>query len=156
MKLWKVITVSALVLAGSLTPSMVSSAPKNETVYNPCDGVTYSDKLFCSVNSYRANNSLHTLKYSNEATRIAKNRAIHLCETNTFTHDGWQNFLNTEYLSAGENLAKDFDSQENVLNGWIKSPAHNDNLLGSWDSMGIYTEPCEGRNVTAQIFLTME
>ena len=156
MKLWEVITIVICILAGSLAPSVVSSAPKYEVEYNPCDGTSYSDTLFCSVNKYRADNNLKTLKYSSEATRIAKNRAVHLCQTNTFTHEGWETFLNTDYIQAGENLAKEFDNQEDVLNGWINSPAHNENLLNSWGSMGIYTEPCDGRNVTAQIFLTLE
>ena len=143
-------------MAGSLIPSVVSSAPKSKFEYNPCEAISYSDKLFCSVNRYRNENGVNTLRYSTEASRIAKDRAVHLCQSKTFTHEGWETFLNTEYAQAGENLAQEFDNHEDVLTDWVNSPLHNENLLADWDSMGIYTKPCEGRNVTAQIFLTLE
>lgn len=156
MKLWKVITTFSSILIASLIPYTVLSAPKYDIDYNPCANSSYADNLFCSVNEYRKDNNLKNFTYSTEATRIAKQRADHLCETDTFTHDGWEKFLTTEYVDAGENLAKGFNNYGNVLEGWISSPAHNENLLRNFKSMGIYTDSCQGKNITAQIFITME
>src|SRR5690606_38362299 len=35
------------------------------------------------------------------------------------------------YYYAGENLAKDFTSSEELLEGWLNSPSHRQNLLDS-------------------------
>lgn len=40
--------------------------------------------------------------------------------------------------SAGENLAKGFNSAEKIIDAWLKSPSHKKNLLsGKFDSVGI-------------------
>ncbi|MBI2405939.1 hypothetical protein HYV21_02705 [Candidatus Microgenomates bacterium] len=52
----------------------------------------------------------------------------------------WTFFLSSgyEYRYAGENLARDFDSPEQVVNAWIASPTHRDNMLsGKYQDIGI-------------------
>lgn len=43
-----------------------------------------------------------------------------------------------KYFYAGENLARDFDSSAGVLDGWMNSPSHRDNLLsGNYTEIGV-------------------
>lgn len=156
MKIWKAIILGIALAIMVSVPAYVSSAPNDKTKYNPCQHDGYADKLFCATNEYRLSQGKIPLKHSTEASRIAKDRANYLCESGTFTHEGWLRFLNTEYIEAGENLAQDFDRPNEVLERWKTSYSHNKNIVEDWGSMGIYTNPCNGRNVTAQIFLTKE
>ena len=43
----------------------------------------------------------------------------------------WSFFKNVgyRYLYAGENLARDFGDSASVVNAWMNSPTHRDNLL---------------------------
>lgn len=52
--------------------------------------------------------------------------------TNPKTNEtGWMFIQETgyQYTHAGENLAKDYTSVENVLHGWLNSPTHKSVLL---------------------------
>lgn len=118
-----------------------------------CERETYASEVFCQTNEYRVNNGLHQLLYSAEAERTAKARAEHLCETSTFTHDGWTDFVRFEYIKAGENLAKGFNSPQEAFTALVNSPTHLDNIVGDWTHSGVYTEPCGGRNITVSIFM---
>lgn len=49
--------------------------------------------------------------------------------------------LNITYYSAGENIAMGYFSASSVVNGWMNSPGHKANILGSYSHMGVgYTK----------------
>ena len=43
----------------------------------------------------------------------------------------------TETHQYGENLAKNFKSTTNLINGWMNSPGHRDNLLNPEYTRGV-------------------
>lgn len=43
----------------------------------------------------------------------------------------WFDQAGYKYTYAGENLARDFDTTAGVIDGWMNSPGHRDNLLSS-------------------------
>lgn len=151
-------TISAiyLVILGTLAsqPAHVIEVEANSP-YLVCERDTYASNLHCATNSHRETVGLSTLAYSPEAESVAKERALHLCTTSTFTHDGWESFLNIEYTKAGENLATGFVSPLEAFEALIASPTHKANIEGSWDAMGVYTEYCSGKNVTVQVFTSI-
>lgn len=110
-------------------------------------------ELFELTNSYRLSVGLPRLAYSKDAESVAKARAVELCETNTFTHDGWVDFLNIGYTKAGENLARGYLSQSKAFGALKASPTHLDNIEGDWNALGVFTEDCSGLNITVQIFI---
>lgn len=50
----------------------------------------------------------------------------------------WYDQVGYVYAIAGENLARDFDTSQGVINGWMNSKSHRDNMLsGSYKDIGI-------------------
>ena len=154
MKLLSALVIALTIISGVAAYSHSEQPEITPAVQTPeiCQD-NEACELFELTNSHRHSEGLPKLAYSKDAESVAKSRANHLCETNTFTHDGWVDFLNIDYIKAGENLAKGFPSQSEAFNALKASPTHLANIEGDWDSLGVYTEPCGGQNITVQIFI---
>lgn len=70
------------------------------------------------------------------------NQAALLKAQNMFAEDYWAHYAPSGkspwywfdqagyvYTLAGENLARDFDTSQGVINGWMNSPSHRENML---------------------------
>lgn len=119
-----------------------------------CKSSAYACEVYNLTNEHRNVNGLQELVYSKAAESVAEARAKHLCETNTFTHDGWTGFFDFKYRKSGENLAKGFVSPQGAFDGLKASPTHLKNIEDDWDALGVFTEPCNGNPVSVQIFIT--
>lgn len=92
------------------------------------------------------------------ADMFAKNYWAHVSPTGTqpwffITDSGYS------YRYAGENLARDFSAASSVIQGWMNSPSHKDNLLNSrYQDIGVAVVDgqLEGRETTlvVQVFGT--
>ena len=121
-----------------------------------CEFDTYACKVYHLTNLHRESEGLDMLAYSNDAESVAEARAKHLCKTNTFSHDGWTEFLNIDYTKAGENLAIHYLTPQEATQALIDSPTHLENIEGDWTALGVYTEPCNEQDITVQIFVKTE
>ena len=102
-------------------------------------------RLLDIINDYRRDNGLGELEFSDELNEVALVRAEE-CE-NYWSHTRPNGQLGIDLLPKdkwrGENLAKNFDDADDVLQAWIESPAHNDNLLfGEFTKCGIAYHQC--------------
>jgi len=94
-------------------------------------------QLLDYTNQERKDAGLPTLRLNEKLTEAAGEKAKHMFEHNYWAHiapDGtepWDFILgkNYDYSYAGENLAKNFYYSKEVINAWMKSPSHRDNLL---------------------------
>jgi hypothetical protein len=95
------------------------------------------DDLLNLTNQKRAEAGLHPLSLSQELSNAASSKASYMFEKDFWAHvapDGttpWY-FIRSagyEYQYAGENLARGFDSADEVVNAWMASPTHRENLL---------------------------
>lgn len=99
----------------------------------------YQKELIELTNKERENAGLPSL-----TENPTLDQAAHLKATDMFNDDYWAHvapdgttpwvwFDKTGYnfLMAGENLAKDFNTSAGVVTGWMKSPTHKENLLNS-------------------------
>ncbi|RJQ25626.1 CAP domain-containing protein [Candidatus Parcubacteria bacterium] len=103
-------------------------------------GVSYSlseNELLVLTNNARQEKNLPSLIINQELTEAAQKKALHMFEKDYWAHfapDGtspWD-FLKEEdysYLYAGENLAKGFSNTQDVVQAWMNSPTHRDNIL---------------------------
>lgn len=88
-------------------------------------------------NSARNSNGLASLTINSKLTSAAQNKANAMVANNYFEHTapdgttGWDYISSAgySYLSAGENLAASNEDDAGVVNGWLNSQAHRDNLL---------------------------
>lgn len=97
-----------------------------------------TDSIISLTNQARERNGLSSLRYNNALAAAAYSKAQHMFANDYWAHiapDGtnpWYFFkeANYDYLFAGENLARDFNDSSGVVDAWLASPTHRDNLLG--------------------------
>jgi hypothetical protein len=98
-----------------------------------------SSEVINLTNQQRANNGLSALGSNAKLAAAAQAKAQDMFAKNYWAHyapDGtspWS-FISAAgyaYKTAGENLAKDFDTSSGVVNGWMNSPEHRANILSS-------------------------
>lgn len=96
-----------------------------------------TEKILYLINLERVKANLSPLKESTELARAAQGKAgdmitkdywAHISPTGTtpwqfITQEGYQ------YIYAGENLAKSFDTSDEVVAAWMKSPTHRANIM---------------------------
>jgi uncharacterized protein YkwD len=98
--------------------------------------ITASD-LLASTNQKRQENNLGPLQMNDQLSVAAAQKAEHMFANNYWAHiapDGttpWFFIKNSgyEYLYAGENLARGFTTSTDVVNAWMDSPTHRENML---------------------------
>ncbi|MFH1648124.1 MAG: CAP domain-containing protein, partial [Patescibacteria group bacterium] len=89
---------------------------------------------------------LSPLRLNSTLSEAAKQKAYDMFENDYWAHispDGvepWDFILGQgyDYIYAGENLAKNFSTSKQVVEGWYNSPTHKSNLLGAnYDEIGL-------------------
>lgn len=101
--------------------------------------------LFNNTNNERAKNGLSKLKLNTELTTAAEKKARDMFKDNYWAHvsptgvEPWS-FILTEkydYSYAGENLAKNFNTSKEVVQAWMDSTSHRENMLSTnYDEIG--------------------
>lgn len=106
--------------------------------------ITVSD-LLTYTNQKRAEKGLSALRLNSELSEAAKQKAYDMFENDYWAHvsptgvEPWDFILGQgyDYIYAGENLAKNFSTSKQVVEGWYNSPTHKSNLLGAnYDEIG--------------------
>lgn len=91
------------------------------------------------TNQTRQQSKVSTLKANTLLARAAESKAQDMINQQYFAHVSptgvtpwkWFKQAGYAYTYAGENLALDFISGEDVIAAWLKSPSHRRNLLGT-------------------------
>jgi uncharacterized protein YkwD len=105
--------------------------------------------IISAMNRERAAYGLPPLRINLELTEAANDRIGDLFENHYFAHvspQGLQPFVWAErrgydYRAMGENLATGYSPQE-VVDGWMHSPAHRANILGrDFNEVGVAIAP---------------
>lgn len=106
--------------------------------------ISVSD-LLTLTNQKRAELGLSPLNLNNQLSQAASQKASDMFKDNYWAHfspngaSPWDFIINSgyRYSYAGENLAKDFNDSQGVVNAWMASPSHRDNLLkGEYKDIG--------------------
>lgn len=90
---------------------------------------TVEVRLLELINNERQKHSLAPLKQNNKLNKVAMCRAKYLVKNNKWTHDGWLECFTGITGKRGENLARNFNTDEATLLAWMNSPTHRDNIL---------------------------
>jgi uncharacterized protein YkwD len=128
--------VVGLLLAVNVTQNL--TAAQKFQVLGVATSVSSSEVISIS-NQQRANNGLPALSYNSRLSSAAEAKARDM-----FAKDYWAHFApdgtspwyfitsaGYTYSTAGENLAKGFDSSAGVVDGWMNSPGHRANILNN-------------------------
>ena len=95
------------------------------------------ERLLLLTNQKMAENGLSPLKINQELSEAANQKAKDMFADNYWAHNNpkgktpWDFVIAThyKYVYAGENLARDFANSDGVVEAWMKSPSHRENML---------------------------
>ena len=99
----------------------------------------YEAEVVRLVNAERAKQGLSPLTQDWQLSRVARYKSQDMRDLGYFSHtsptygspfDMMRSF-GISYRTAGENIAKGYQSPEAVVNGWMNSPGHRANILNS-------------------------
>ncbi len=96
-----------------------------------------TDRLYQLPNQEREKNGLSDLTYNDKLSQAAAKKAADMLSKNYWAHYGpdgatpWDFILSSgySYEFAGENLAKNFMFSQGVVDAWMASPTHRENIL---------------------------
>ena len=98
------------------------------------------------TNEERKSGGVETLKPNDILSAAAMEKAADMAEKGYFSHRSpegldpwyWLDKAGYEYSYAGENLAVNFNDSKDVVNAWMRSESHKDNIMkSSFSDMGI-------------------
>jgi len=102
--------------------------------------------LMEKVNAYRESMGLSTLKKSDRLCDIAKIRIVEVQEN--WSHEGFYAERFCKECTIGENLAKEYISEQSTLSNWIKSPSHREQMVTPYTHACVVTD----KDYAVQIF----
>lgn len=97
----------------------------------------FADQLLNLTNQKRIDSGLNPLVMNQQLSQAASLKASDMFSYNYWAHNSpegktpWD-FINSsgyKYTVAGENLAKNFSNSQGVVDAWMASPTHKDNIL---------------------------
>lgn len=98
-----------------------------------------SQELLLLTNQKRVDAGIAPLVLNDKLTKAAQAKAVYMFQKDFWAHnapDGrtpWDFIKDTgyPYIYAGENLARGFTDSQDVVNAWLASPEHRENMLSS-------------------------
>jgi len=130
-------SLSIFLIIVMISQILISFIGKNVPgVLGIASSITAED-LIDLTNQKRQDNGLTQLEINPSLTSAAMQKAADMINKNYWAHTSpegrtpWAFFkeVDYQYLYAGENLARDFLDPQSVINAWMKSPTHRDNIL---------------------------
>jgi uncharacterized protein YkwD len=120
------ITISLTLLKGDILRISLADNFSNDTVFE-------------LINKERTNYNLQPLSKNFSLQESANSKALDMANNNYFSHISpygkkWSQFINDQkydYSIAGENLAKDYSNPKTMIEAWMNSPSHRENILNN-------------------------
>ncbi|TMW74083.1 SCP-like extracellular protein [Alteribacter natronophilus] len=113
------------------------------------------------TNQERANNGLGELDTNIELCQVARRKSQDMAENNYFSHTSptygspfdMMRDYGINYNAAGENIAQGQQTPEQVVQQWMESPSHRENILsGNYNQIGVGYE--SSGNHWTQMFIS--
>ena len=135
--------LSCLIFAHS-NPSMARGTMPHTIPVAPAVGVSMADEILKYINEYRRKKGLPPLvmnaAMSAEALKHSENMAA---RRTSFGHNGFQHRVKrissalNGFSGAGENVAMGSKTAREVVDNWLKSSMHKQNIEGAFNLTGI-------------------
>ena len=126
---------------GTMMPSFASTIPTNQT-----DETLrfYADQVVALINIEREQNGLQPVYASEELYAAAATRAEELTQSFSHTRPNGSSFYTIleekaiSFSQCGENIATGYQSPEEVVEGWMNSTGHRENILNAnYEYLGV-------------------
>ncbi|MGD8192500.1 CAP domain-containing protein [Brevibacillus ginsengisoli] len=120
--------------------------PVQQPVQQTPEVGTYAQQVFTIVNQERAKAGLKPLQLDSTLSKVANDKAVDMSTNHYFDHNSptygspfdmmKQYGISSSY--AGENIAMGQQSAQQVMNDWMNSQGHRENILNpNFDTIGI-------------------
>ncbi|WP_405207919.1 CAP domain-containing protein [Aquimarina sp. LLG6339-5] len=117
-----------------------------------------SDNILALVNQHRQSLGLPTLSKNDTAEQLAIDHTKYMISIEEINHDNFNqrgNILENEENATGtaENVARFYSDAQSVVDGWLNSTGHRENIEGNYMYTGISAIKDEnGRYYYTQLF----
>lgn len=148
MKAFKLFPIFAIVALFSLTScstDSVDDTPSAIEVPATPQAKLIEIEIMELINEYRINEGLTPLQNHNTVKAVASTHTDYMVEVSSVSHDNF--FLRKQSLQANananvvtENVAYGFYSAGAVVNAWLNSPSHKDNIDGDFTDFEVSAE----------------
>lgn len=167
--LWKIaqkyqVGISEIISANSQfkNPNMIYPGDKVTIPLLDNDTKNFEQQVVNLVNQQRSKNGLLPLTMNWQVSRVARYKSQDMCDRNYFSHqsptygspfDMLKQF-NINYSSAGENIAKGQKTPQAVMNSWMNSHGHRQNILNkNFTQIGVGYYNKNGTTYWTQMFI---
>lgn len=167
--LWKIaqkyqVGISEIISANSQfkNPNMIYPGDKVTIPLLDNDTKNFEQQVVNLVNQQRSKNGLLPLTMNWQVSRVARYKSQDMCDRNYFSHqsptygspfDMLKQF-NINYSSAGENIAKGQKTPQAVMNSWMNSQGHRQNILNkNFTQIGVGYYNKNGTTYWTQMFI---
>lgn len=140
-----------------------SSDSSEDTIAPIVENFSYSDTeldLMSKINDHRISVGLTPLEHINHISYKSSEHNDYMIENDVVGHQYFdQRATNIKQVlgavKVSENVAYNFQSNEGVLNAWLLSDGHKENIEGDFTHFGISvkTNPTNGRKYYTNIFM---
>ncbi|MBV8517280.1 MAG: CAP domain-containing protein [Acidobacteria bacterium] len=105
-----------------------------------------AENVLALMNDYRAEQHLPPLRLDTTLNAVAADRMRDMEDTEYWSHESpdgtspfvWLTVEHYPYRFAGENLANGFETAHLLVDSWMESPGHRENILSTdFDECGI-------------------
>ncbi len=117
-----------------------------------------SEAIFTLVNQHRQGLGLSALSKNGTAEQLAIDHTKYMISVNQISHDNFNqrgDVLSDKENATGtaENVARFYTDAQSVVNGWLNSPGHKENIEGNYTYTGISAiKDQDGRYYYTQLF----
>lgn len=144
-------------------PAKSAATPAAPAAPSTANIGAYEQQVVDLVNKERAAVGLPALKVNTKLAGVAEKKAEDLRDKNYFAHQSptygspfdMMKQFGISYSTAGENIAKGQKTPSAVMNGWMNSQGHKDNILNSsFTEIGVgYVTDSNGNTYWVQMFI---
>lgn len=144
-----------------LSPSILPTVTKKPYVQRPVPTPANLDEklVFKLVNDQREKIGLSSLVWDEKLVQSASSKADDMCEKQYWEHtspDGKEpwSFIRifTDYGTAGENLGRDFTNAGELVQSWMNSPSHKENIINNlYRKSAVVIKRCNLHGVSTQL-----
>ncbi len=140
-----------------------SEVKKPESSFQLVTNYTYNSselETMKLINDYRAAIGLNRLETINHVSFKSEEHVNYMVANNVANHNDFEaraeniiSVLGAKKVS--ENVAYNYDTSHNVLDAWLKSAGHKENIIGNFTHFGISirVSPTNGRKYYTNIFV---
>jgi uncharacterized protein YkwD len=111
------------------------------------------------INAHRVSKGLNPLEKINHMSYKSEEHDYYMIANNVVNHNDFvarsENIMKTlGAVSVSENIAYNYNTPQAVLNAWLASPSHKENIEGNFTHFGIAIKenPATGKKYYTNIF----